>query len=339
VEVKLARKGTSTVSVIRVLIVARNAHHAAVLLDWLAARGCAIFFSENCQSALRMLNEKQFDMVLSELVLPDGAADLFVESLARSRAEVFFTHTIEDGARWFRVLVGGKSHWYKTSLVSSEQFFVQLKCLLQVRVAHPDSGYSTGRKRQKRSKISIARRIRRSSLLLILATAGLTLWLFGGFYEAADEHVVPVYDPATVVTVVGTVQTVQEHQCSLGWSESGVPKIPLTSWLGTRALLRTQYGMLDVHIGPAFYLKEHHFALNKGDRIEVTGSKFARELPVLVIAREIKKGVTYLELRDRAGAPLWTNEASGIRKDNAAGEPSRQGQIAAVRLATNRNEV
>jgi response regulator RpfG family c-di-GMP phosphodiesterase len=143
VEVKLARKGTSTVSVIRVLIVGRNAHHAAVLLDWLAARGCAIFFSENCQSALRMLNEKQFDLVLSELVLPGGAADLFVESLERSRAEVFFTHTIEDGARWFRVLVGRTNHWYKTSLVSSEQFFVQLECLLQLRLAHADTGYSS----------------------------------------------------------------------------------------------------------------------------------------------------------------------------------------------------
>ncbi|MGB7728573.1 MAG: hypothetical protein WBL50_11105 [Candidatus Acidiferrum sp.] len=117
----------------------------------------------------------------------------------------------------------------------------------------------------------------------------------------ARQRATPVYDPATVVTVSGTVETVEQHQCSLGWG--GYPV--RTSWLGTHVMLRTDYGVLDAHLGPSLFLKQHDFILLKGDELEVTGSKFAGDLPVILIAKELKKGRRLLELRDRSGQPLW----------------------------------
>lgn len=117
----------------------------------------------------------------------------------------------------------------------------------------------------------------------------------------ARQRATPVYDPATVVTVSGTVETVDQHQCSFGWG--GYPS--RTGWLGTHVMLRTGYGVLDAHLGPSLFLKQHDFIPLKGDELEVTGSKFAGELPVILIVKELKKGRRFLELRDRSGQPLW----------------------------------
>ena len=70
-------------------------------------------------------------------------------------------------------------------------------------------------------------------------------------------------------------------------------------------MLRTDYGVLDAHLGPSLFLKQHDFIPLKGDELEVTGSKFAGDLPVILIVKELKKGRRLLELRDRSGQPLW----------------------------------
>ncbi len=122
---------------------------------------------------------------------------------------------------------------------------------------------------------------------------------------SAQQLVRPIYDSATVVTVTGTVQVVEQHQCSLGWRGLGSKVIHPATWVGTHATLSTEYGIVDVHFGPPTFLKQHHFTLAKDDQIEVTGSKFAEHLPVLIIAKELKKGQSFLELRDSTGKPLW----------------------------------
>ena len=123
------------------------------------------------------------------------------------------------------------------------------------------------------------------------------------------QHAIPIYDPATVVTVSGSVQTVEQHLCSLGWGNASSQAQP-ESWLGTHVMLMTNYGILDAHLGPSSFLKDHDFNLEKGDEIEVTGSKFAGKLPVIMIAKELKKGQRFLELRDRDGQPMWYSRIS-----------------------------
>jgi len=58
--------------------------------------------------------------------------------------------------------------------------------------------------------------------------------------------------------------------------------------------------------------------LAKGEEIEVTGSKFAEDLPVLLIAKELKKGKSFLELRDSNGKPLWINDGSPVSSSRFA---------------------
>ena len=118
---------------------------------------------------------------------------------------------------------------------------------------------------------------------------------------SANQPTSPVYDSASVVSVSGRVESVEEHQCSFGWSNQHAP----TRWLGTHTILSTEYGTLDVHLGPSSYLKENHFTLTPGDEIEVTGSKVNGGRNVIVIAKELEKGSRFLELRDKNGRPYW----------------------------------
>lgn len=125
------------------------------------------------------------------------------------------------------------------------------------------------------------------------------LLVVAAFRSPAQQNNTPSFNPGTVVTVKGDVQSVQQHKCSLG--TSGDP----AGWVGTRALLGTEYGTLDVHFGPSVFLKAHHITIAPGDDLEVTGSKFAGTLPVTLIVTEVRKGNMFLELRDREGRPLW----------------------------------
>ena len=136
--------------------------------------------------------------------------------------------------------------------------------------------------------------------------------------SSANQLAMPVYDSGTVVTVSGTVQAVEQRQCSLGWTGQGSKVIHPGTWIGTHAVLSTEYGILDVHLGPPTFLNQHHFVLAKDDQIEVTGSKFADHLPVLIIAKELKKGQSFLELRDTNGKPLWTGERSTVSRSRLA---------------------
>ncbi len=151
--------------------------------------------------------------------------------------------------------------------------------------------------------------------ILALSFVGLIFLACG---ISANQLTVPIYDSARVVTVSGTVQAVEQHQCSLGWRGQGSKVIHSGTWVGTHAILRTEYGIMDVHLGPPVFLNQHHFSLAKDDQIEVTGSKFAEHLPVLIIAKELKKGESFLELRDNTGKPLWMVDRLPVSRSGVA---------------------
>ena len=68
------------------------------------------------------------------------------------------------------------------------------------------------------------------------------------------------YNPATVVTVAGTIEAVQEVSRSGGWG-------------GLHLMLKAEKETLDVHLGPSSFVADKGFTFEKGDKIEVTGSK------------------------------------------------------------------
>jgi len=101
------------------------------------------------------------------------------------------------------------------------------------------------------------------------------------------------YNPATEITVTGTVAEVQQYTRGGGWG-------------GTHLTLKTDHATLDVHLGPTRFLAEEKFSFAKGDQLEVTGSKIPYGGGEALVARLVKKGDKTLTLRDAAGIPLWS---------------------------------
>jgi len=103
----------------------------------------------------------------------------------------------------------------------------------------------------------------------------------------------PVYNPATEITVKGTVEAVHQVTGRQGWG-------------GTHLQLKTESETLDVHVGPSWFLSQKKMTFAKGDQIEVTGSKVKFDKADALLAREITKGDQKLTLRDKNGFPVWS---------------------------------
>jgi hypothetical protein len=101
------------------------------------------------------------------------------------------------------------------------------------------------------------------------------------------------YNPATEVTVQGTVEEVTQVTRGRGWG-------------GTHLTLKTAGGTLDVHLGPSRFLQANKFEVSKGDHIKVLGSKVQYQGHDALIAREVTKGDQKLTLRDAQGIPKWS---------------------------------
>ena len=106
----------------KVLIVTPHSRPAAKLIDRLGRNGCKLYFARDCKSAKSMFRSTKMDLVLSQLVLPDGTADQFLHSLEGCPSQVFFANSLEDSSWWLHVLIQGKNHWWKPSLLSPGQF-------------------------------------------------------------------------------------------------------------------------------------------------------------------------------------------------------------------------
>jgi len=103
----------------------------------------------------------------------------------------------------------------------------------------------------------------------------------------------PRYNPATVVTLTGTVENVTQQTTSGRWS-------------GTHLSLKTDDGIIDVHLGPTRFLKDQGLTVTAGQKIEVTGSKIKYQNTDALIARTVKVGEKTFELRDEQGYPKWS---------------------------------
>jgi hypothetical protein len=103
----------------------------------------------------------------------------------------------------------------------------------------------------------------------------------------------PRYNPATEVTLKGTVEKVTQHASSMGWP-------------GTHLTLKAGTETLDVHVGPSDFLAKQKFEVAAGDQIEVVGSKIQYEGADALLAREIRKGEASLTLRNAQGIPQWS---------------------------------
>jgi hypothetical protein len=111
-------------------------------------------------------------------------------------------------------------------------------------------------------------------------------WGMGSSYQR-------LYNPATVETVSGVVESVDKI----------TPMEKMYS--GIHLVLKTDKETIAVHLGPEWYIERQDVRLEKGDMIEVKGSKITFDGKSAIIAAECKKGDSVLILRDSVGVPAW----------------------------------
>ena len=102
----------------------------------------------------------------------------------------------------------------------------------------------------------------------------------------------PRYDPATEMTVKGTVEavTTRGHM-------NGMESLRLT--------VKTEKETMEVRVGPTWFLAQNKMIFAKGDQVEVIGSRVRFDNSDWLVAREVKTGAQKLTLRDKEGLPMW----------------------------------
>jgi DNA/RNA endonuclease YhcR with UshA esterase domain len=105
---------------------------------------------------------------------------------------------------------------------------------------------------------------------------------------------VPKYDLATEVTLKGTITDISERNC------------PVSGGLGFHFILKMQdTKSIEVHVATSKFVKTNEMGLNKGDQVEVVGSKVKFEGTETILARQITHGDEIFVFRFKDGKPAW----------------------------------
>ena len=76
--------------------------------------------------------------------------------------------------------------------------------------------------------------------------------------------------------------------------------------MGSHVILKLENGStIEVHLASTKFVKEYELVFNKGDELEVTGSKVQFEGVDTIFAREVKRGNDMFVFRDKDGKPVW----------------------------------
>lgn len=137
----------------------------------------------------------------------------------------------------------------------------------------------------------------------IQRTLGVCAFMLGTAAFAASNQPVktsePVYNPATVVSVDGTIMAA--HLVPAG-----------SPMQGMHLTVKTKSATLDVYLGPTDFVRIFKTNFPVGSEIEVIGSKVGQT----ILSRDIEIGAATINLREADGAPNWQNW--GVEVDPAA---------------------
>jgi hypothetical protein len=107
-----------------------------------------------------------------------------------------------------------------------------------------------------------------------------------------------VYKPAEEITISGTIL----HVVSL----------PGPDGFGVHFDLKTENGMVNVHVSPAAYIGEMNFWFFADEQITLVGVKvFVDGNKSFVVKSITKQDGKTLRLRNESGTPLWTPATEG----------------------------
>jgi hypothetical protein len=123
-------------------------------------------------------------------------------------------------------------------------------------------------------------------MLVLLTSAGLA---------AQTSH---GYDRSAEATVAGTIKALATYTAPDGT-------------FGVHFDLRTEKGMVNVHVGPAAFIGQQNFWFFADDRIEIVGSRIVSGGVTAIWPKTIVKGDATLVLRTDDGAPKWEPATDG----------------------------
>lgn len=144
-------------------------------------------------------------------------------------------------------------------------------------------------------KIAVSAQI----LIMLIMVMGTTApaqplrgWKGSGGWGGGSQYQ-KMYDAKTVGVVTGAIESVETFMPVRGMS------------IGVLLMLKTEDGMVAVHLGPVWYIERQDIRFDKGDTVEVRGSKVTFDGKPVIIAAEVKKNEDKLRVRDENGVPHW----------------------------------
>jgi hypothetical protein len=129
-------------------------------------------------------------------------------------------------------------------------------------------------------------------MLKILTVVAFVLVTILVLHNGAKQRA-PKYNAATEVKVEGVVQEVQQYWC------------PINGDKGTHLMLKTDTGIVEVHVAPVRFLQGNGVSFSKADQVTVVGSMVIYEGHDAMIARKITRGDETFAFRQPNGRPLW----------------------------------
>ncbi len=102
-----------------------------------------------------------------------------------------------------------------------------------------------------------------------------------------------LYDPSKAETITGTVESVE----TIAPRKGMYPVVAL--------VLKTDREVILVHLGPDWCIGRLDVKIEKGEKLEIKGSRATLSGKPVLVAAEIRRDGNTLLLRDNAGIPVW----------------------------------
>lgn len=129
-------------------------------------------------------------------------------------------------------------------------------------------------------------------ILVFLALIGVLAFVLAA--DAAQKPSGPKYDTSSETTINGVVEEVKDYEC------------PVSGGVGSHLVVRAADGTtVEVHLGPAAFMKEFNIVINKGDQVQVIGSKVMLNGAPTILGRQVNSNNYTYTFRNEQGRPLW----------------------------------
>jgi len=101
------------------------------------------------------------------------------------------------------------------------------------------------------------------------------------------------YDLTRQQTLTGIVTETRDYKC------------PVSGTVGSHITVKTDVAVMEVHLGPASFMKQYEITIRNGDHVSIVGSRITFAGKPALIARSVTVERETFNFRDAKGTPLW----------------------------------